>query len=244
MDYILSCIEFLQSTTSSPQLTERSSFELKADKTACIKMNLVDHIFLNGITVPDLLETSIYFMVLDSYIESINPSLECLSFRKKYKSLPQTNNEEVIISKIYRILKVFRNAMIHSITRTRNGLHISYVNNNSNFKLEVSLNGIKYIKGFILSYLLQQNSDYSQKYNEYHFNAFYQDILHEIVKFNDEDGQLINVNTLTICRFIRYDCNSILFSIIDDNIVFDIPDKFNDLTKYPLDLNIKYQNTK
>jgi hypothetical protein len=248
MDYILSCIELLRSATDCPRLTERSSFELRADKTTCAKSDLEDHLFMNGVTIPNLLETSIYFMVLDSYIESMNPSLEGLSFRKKYESLPQANNEEVIISQVYRILKIFRNVMVHSmhsITRTQSGFHISYVNNNTNFKLEVSFKGIKYIKGFILSYLLQQNLAYSQKYNEYYYNAFYQDILHEIIDFSDEDGQLKKVNpSLTIYRFMRCDCNSIPFSISDDNIVFDIPDEYTDSTKYPIDINIEYQNTK
>jgi hypothetical protein len=249
MDYISSCMGFLKSVSHDIQLVEIMDLELKPDNTGCIHMQIVDSIFAGRIKIPSLLEISIYFMVFDSYIESKNQSLEGLSFRQKYISLPQNTNLEKIIAQIYRILKVCRNAIVHSmssIVNDGNCLLINYVNEKTgtNFRLKVSFKGIKIIKNFILNYLIYQKSRYSNLYKEYLFNSFYNDIIQEIYDFNDEDNKLVNIDSRSICRFIRYNCCTIKFTVDDDMIVFNIPDGFNDSIKYPIDIYIEYGKIK
>jgi hypothetical protein len=244
-NYIKRCIEFLGKTGYARLLPERDHLELKEDGTSQISMCFFEYISMGQIPIPDILSTSIYFMVFDSYLESKNPNLEGESFRQKYLDLPKGNNMERIVASIYRILKVYRNATVHqmhSILHTASDIRIDYLFSKTNFKLEISNQGIKTLQEFILCFFQYCESIYSDSYLELLFNGFYLDILKEIKDFNDEDGNILLSFPGLINRYQRSDCKIKNYSIHNNELDFHFPDKFYDSTKYSIDIFFEYNN--
>ena len=241
-DYLTKCVEFLRKINTEIQLPERSGLEMKDNNTINIKLSFVDSFSQMHSVVPDILETSIFFTVFDSYFEAKNPSLEGASFRSKYLSLPKNNNLEKIVASVYKILKVYRNATVHHFSSivTSDNLHIiNYSFNGTNFKLEITNRGIKILKSFILCFFYYYESLFSDSYLESLFNGYYANVLGEIQEFNDEDGSSLIRFPDSICSN-RYDCDSIKYSISNGELVFRIPDKFNEHTEFPIDIKFTY----
>lgn len=99
------------------------------------------------------------FTAFDGYLESKYGLKEGDSFKKHYTNLPATSDLEKIEKNIYRIMKIVRNAIQHnmsSISLDAGGYDIGYQFNSTNFKLQISRDGMDFLYTVIIS--LIQNS--------------------------------------------------------------------------------------
>jgi len=245
--YLVKCVSFLEKIGSENHLPERDELKIKTDGTSVRSINIADHISMGQVSVPNILELSLIFMVFDSYLESKDITLEGKTFRQKYNSLPKNDDLERIVSTIYRVLKTYRNATVHkmsSITANNTIVSIQYNFAGTCFKLEISQKGIAVMKDFILCYFHYiESSKVSKKYRYMLFSAYYNDIYKEISLFEDEDGDksTLPIFSEVIDRYLRIDCYTINYSDDGNDLIFNIPDSFNDPSKNPIDVHFDYQ---
>lgn len=131
----------------------------------------------------------LYFTIVDTYIDTIVPHLEGASFSRRYCGLNGHTDKQIILSQVYRMLKILRNSAIHS----RNSLSInneiitvSYRFRNTSFKLNISQLGIELI-GTVVIYLATKRLQ-PEAYTEALIRTFYEDIMKEMTGIEDEFG--------------------------------------------------------
>ena len=193
----------------------------------------------------------IFFTLIDTYIDIQYPYLEGDSFRKKYLKLPSTNDKEIIIREIYRILKIIRNATIHSRNsielKDGNNLVVGYIrginNKSTYFELSISKFGLELIYTLILLYLDQG------KYCDAHqlglLRTIYDDILSNISKISDDidNKNLINLSSrIRLNRIQRYVILNPDYIIDSDKGIIEIhKSKFQDDA---IDYIIQYEDNR
>lgn len=155
----------------------------------------------------------IFFTLIDTKIDIEYPYLEGDSFRRKYLKLPGTNDEEIIIREIYRILKIIRNATIHSRNsielKDDNNIIIDYTHRvrkrETKFHLSITKYGLELIYTLIILYLDDNNYCYAHKLGL--LRTIYDDILLNTSKVSDDFGEQ-NLSRLSngirLKRNVRY----------------------------------------
>jgi len=234
-----SILDFFVSNNAEGIIPNIQRLDISSDGTKKINLSMVDNFRANNID--ELLMGNLCFMILDSYIDSIFPKMESENFINKYKLLPRNNNIELIFSQLYRIMLLFRNALVHhinGINRKKDMLEINFKHNKIDYELSITYKGIKTIKDMILCYFYYEHKNYSYYYKEYLYYSFFDDITKEIIKFNDKEGSIIKINSTKINRFERFNCNSIDYKTTDNIIHFDIPREFVKKNNLPIDIYI------
>jgi hypothetical protein len=229
--YIENCIRFLQTISFARLLPEKDMLELKDDGKSILHLSMVDYVSSTREIIPGFIEMNIFFMIFDQYLELLNHNIEGENFQEKYRLLPKNTNLEKVIAGIYRIFKLYRNASVHNISKikeNKNIIEIDYNLNKMNFLLSITKNGIKYLKEFVLCFLMYYESEYSYVYKELLFNSFFNIILNEIILFNDKDGKILKISNEEIDIQHRYECSTIKSILIDNAIRFDYPEKYKD----------------
>jgi hypothetical protein len=212
-------------------LPEKDTLEIKDDGKSILHLSMVDYVSGVKEIIPSFIEMNIFFMIFDQYLELLNRDIEGKQFQEKYRLLPKNTDLEKAIASIYRIFKLCRNASVHNINKIRenkNIIEIDYNFNKTNFSLLITKDGIKYLKEFVLCFLMYYESDYSYAYKELLFNSFFNIILDKIVLFNDKDGKILKISNEEIDIQHRYDCSTIKGILIDNTIRFDYPEKYKD----------------
>lgn len=98
----------------------------------------------------------IIFSILDAFIDSIIPSLEGESFKKKYSKIPKGNDYERILSELFRVAKVIRNAMVHNtsgIQFTDTKLEIKYYFKSTKYSVNISKEALISFYTLIIMYV-------------------------------------------------------------------------------------------
>ncbi|MEA4836092.1 MAG: hypothetical protein VB133_13285 [Anaeromusa sp.] len=189
-DFITQTLKLLEGSDVQLRFPETTTLELGNNGEKISKMFLFDRM---GVVTP--LQGNIaflvmlYFTVVDAYIDTINPLLEGESFSKRYRGLAGNNDKQIILSQVYRILKVLRNSATHSRNSFRlNGgvLTVSYQFKGTQFKLKVSQSGLELI-GTVVTYLATDQPQ-SEAYTEALIRTFYEDIRQEVTVIEDEFG--------------------------------------------------------
>jgi len=247
-NYVEQYVDFLVKNSSNFRLTNYRQIDIQPSEVI-INDSIEDRLFENKACLPNLLETLMFFNLLDSYVEQQNPALEGLSFRQKYKEMPSETNINKMIKSIYRILKIYRNASVHSVSSIVNnerGIKLSYAFKETNYMLNISNESLHLIYSFILNYLILSNSIYSDLYVEYLLFDIYELIISGVNSFVDEEGGLTHVPTSKkICWRVRYKCDSISISEINSNIKFEIPDDYCiNKQDEPIDIYIVHNDNK
>ena len=94
------------------------------------------------------------FTAFDEYLENKYGLTEGGSFRCHYKEMPEGDDIQRMEKNCYRILKVIRNAIQHSISaiiHNNSGYDISYSFNGTGYKLQISHNGMDYLYTAVFS---------------------------------------------------------------------------------------------
>jgi len=234
-----SIIDFLASNNVYGSIPNIQNLEILSDGTKNIHLNMVDSFQAKKIDA--LLMGNLCFMILDSYIDSSFPKMESKNFVKKYENLPKINNIEIMFSQLYRIMLLFRNALVHHISginRKTDVLEINFNHNNTDYEFSISYKGIEIIKDMIICYFSYEQKNYSYYYKEYLYYSFFDDILNEITTYNDIEGSIKKIKSIKINRFERFNCNSINYKIEDNMILFDISQDFLKKNNLPIDIHI------
>lgn len=184
------------------------SFE---EDSSTIHLSISDTVYMNSVSISNniLLESMIFFSLLDAKIDALYPELEGKSFRKRCIALPKNNDDEIIVRELFRVLKVLRNATIHS----RNSIELidgeikcSYTNQRTHFELRVTRLGLELIYSLILKMLSSQYK--KDAYQMGIRRTYYDAIQNEIKKFQDDidDNTTLSSlsNGLRLKRIVRY----------------------------------------
>jgi hypothetical protein len=154
-----------------------------------------------------ILVVILFFSVLDGKVDMDFPHLEGKSYLKKYKELPKSNDDEIIHSQIFRILKALRNASIHSKTAfevNSNILTCSYkTKKGTPINIEITTTGLELVFTIVLQ-LLSPIEDYR---NQSLRRTYYDDIKSQTITFTDEceSSGLLNItNEIRLKRGVRY----------------------------------------
>ncbi|WP_033580764.1 MULTISPECIES: hypothetical protein [Priestia] len=156
-----------------------------------------------------VLQVMMMFTLLDAVIDSKYPNLEGKSFRYRYSKLPFTNDEDLIFKETYRLMKMFRNASVHSMSAinfTEESVMINYEFKNTVFKLEVTKLGVELLFTYILEVFELQN-DLTDNHILSLRRSLYDELISQIKSFSDDFQkplQSIPANRLRLKRSIRY----------------------------------------
>ena len=96
-----------------------------------------------------------FFTLIDFYID-INYQLEGKSFAQKYRKLPKNNDEQLILSQLYRIAKLIRNTLVHnpsSFLLEDEKLNINYQYKKTNFSINLSSKILSYFYTALIMYI-------------------------------------------------------------------------------------------
>lgn len=211
-DFLKKTIDMLHTSDIKIHIPNFNKVELSGDKKT-VFLELTDYIGQTRLEDNLIFSSMIFFTLVDTYVDIQYPYLEGYSFKQKYLKLPKTNDKEIIIKETYRILKIIRNATIHSrnsiILNNENILIVDYINERSqratNFKLSISKYGLELIYTLIFLCLNQD------KYCDFHqlgiLRTLYDDILYSISKISDDINRpsLISIsNEIRLERNVRY----------------------------------------
>lgn len=177
------------------------------------------------------------FTVFDGYLENTYRLVEGAAFRGHYNNLPESTPMELIEKNCYRILKIIRNGIQHSLSNVHynsGGYNISYCYNNTVYSLQISKSGIRNLYTLIMNIIKGQIMGIYGKYRTFgHYDGImhtlYADMEREITQISDDIGTnlLIVPNGLMLRDSARYpvenprilaeDNTSIVFRHIENN---------------------------
>ncbi|RFB53133.1 hypothetical protein [Bacillus thuringiensis] len=169
-----------------------------------------------------ILQTMMMFTVLDAAIDIRYPHLQGESYRKKYQSLPDSTDDEIILKGIFRVFKLFRNASVHSMSSINydsDKMSVSYTYRQTSYNIEISKYGFELLFTYILDIL-----DPLDKFTSHHHTSLnrkiYDEIKREIITFNDEFGAgLLDIsNQIRLKRVVRYYIENPKYLKVDGNI--------------------------
>lgn len=132
-----------------------------------------------------LLNVTILFSLLDVLVDKKFPQLEGKTLRKRYLDLPSSNDYQIMFKEIYRIMKVFRNAIVHSkssLSAKDDSFSIDYEFKNSHFQLAITSRALLMIFSMIVHFARLRDYPYITGI----FRDYYDDILNGIVAFSDD----------------------------------------------------------
>jgi hypothetical protein len=192
-----------------------------------------------NLPIPGLLNTGVAFMLLDTFFESRDSSLEGKTCWEKYQALPRSSRIDKMVAQVYRMLRVFRMALVReggSIEESRGAVKIGCIENATVFSLIITRSGLTLLESFVVCYLNSFRQPYGEAYAEALLSQYYADITNEIKKFQDEDADILRFRKqCEFNRHFRLDCGNPKYAIVGDHLVFEIIDSFYDPLRYPID---------
>lgn len=195
-------MKFLKHSNMHTYLPSIEEIEL-VDNGKRMHMTIEDYLGMGRLNLDEhfLIQSIIFFTLLDNYIDQEDPSLIGESFGKKCKCYSPSNYIGSIAKELFRIMKIIRNSVVHtrSITSKENGISINYTFNKTNFKLKCSKYCIELV--YSITFLIFDNEFVSDYQMEKSLIAMYSDLLNGIEEFNDEFGDL---NHSLVSNHINY----------------------------------------
>ena len=176
-----------------------------------------------GLRIRDnfVLQSMIFFGLMDAHLDIRNPELEGNSFADKYKKLSDADDSGIMAREIYRLLRILRNAAIHSRTAiSLDERNIEATTNDS--KLNLRTSGLGLIYTFVL--LLIQRNNYGDEYKTSLLRTYYDDIRQAIVLLEDKTGSHLADTSAgpRLKRIVRYRVQNAVFQEDGDNQILRI----------------------
>ncbi|HDU8443961.1 TPA: hypothetical protein ACXNBP_001174 [Proteus mirabilis] len=182
-DYLKELVNFINSNKIITSPIAYTELEILGDGTQHLNISFSDGLSHSNQELPFSIKQSIMFMLLDAYIDNINPELLNENFKFKYKSLPENNKNEEILKEIYRVFRFIRNNIIHDINsiKSKNGEII--INGKRNNSLKMKDNAIDMIN-FIVYFIV--SNDITNEYNSLILQNTYKKLMTSITEFKDD----------------------------------------------------------
>jgi len=200
----------------------------------------------NGIAtdlpVTGALNPMMAFILLDTHFESRDPSLEGMSLRQRYLTLPRTTKVDKMTAQIYRLLRLYRIGLVQSdgtVEESQGCIRSWCVANGTAFNLIITKAGLALAESFVSCYLNLLRLPFGEAYREALLSQYYADMVAEVKKFHDEDADLLRFyNRYQFNRHFRFDCGNPKFVVQGDQLVFDIADSYCNPLLYPIDFYV------
>lgn len=203
------------------KLLEKSNFSLRFPQICDTKIDgnyqsisfeLVNYFTTIDIKFNFLLISSISFLLIDTYLDTIYSQLEGKSFKERYENIENINDIDIILKEIYRILKLIRlklirNATIHSrsaISVTNDIYIIDYDFRNTRFYLRISKKSFENLISLVLFIIKMKNSEVI--INEYLvaiLRTYYKELYNEIIINDEFSNQLLNISSSICLKNLR-----------------------------------------
>lgn len=170
-----------------------------------------------GIRIRDnfILQVMIFFGLIDAYVDIRYPELEGKSFLDKCRNLPIADDSGIMTRKIYRLLRILRNAAVHSrIAISVDEIDIHATARDSELHLRIV--GLELIYAFVM--LLLRESNMSDEYQTSLLRTYYDEILQAIILLRDKiDNDCQNISTSPrLKRGARYRVQNPVFQVDAD----------------------------
>lgn len=145
-------------------------------------------------TIPDtanikdnpVLTVTVLFSLLDVLADQRFPELEGQSFKKRYDGLPASNDYDTIFKELYRIMRLFRNAIVHcksGISMSEESFDIDYNSTRGTLcKLEITRRACHLLFSLIVHYFRVRRSSYMEGI----VRSYFDDIRNGIKRISDD----------------------------------------------------------
>ena len=187
-DALLSVIKTSNISDMNPREVSIRPVSYDADNSPVSTLEVSDYISFNGtgaISNAWVAGNILIFTALDGYLERKHRLAEGALFRNHYQNLPETTDLERIQKNTYRIMKVVRNAIQHnmsSISLDAGGYSIFYNHNGTDFKLQISKDGMDFLYTVMLSLIQEAIPGMGKRYStEGHYQGMLQYYYNEAV---------------------------------------------------------------
>jgi hypothetical protein len=220
--YIQETLKFLEETDFNIKYPDITHVVLREEKREVRRTFTCNFSQNNHMNHNENLKFIIIFSMLDVFVDTINPNSEGKSFRQKYQNLPKTNDYERMLSGLYRIAKIIRNAMVHNpagIEFDDDRLSVAYEFNRTMYSITLSKRVLDDFYTLIVMYV---KSDLGK--GEYFLalaREIYERITSDVKEFSDD---LVETLPLPIGELkIRSARREIIMNPtfkIDDSIIF------------------------
>jgi len=188
---------------------------------------------------PNPLSTLVAFSLLENVLEARDLSLEGKPLWQKYLGLPKKSVTDKLVAEVFRILRIYRTVVLHrdGQMEIHNGsVKLNCTHNRCALSLWISPVGLRLIESFVFYYLDSFRQPYSEAYVEAMLTQYFLDIVAETKKFADEDRVLYQFRRkYDLNRHFRFDCDNPKFSFDGDQIVFEIGERYQDKSRFPID---------
>ena len=202
-----------------------------------------------GLDADRFLKIEDYFDILDSYIDTQNPSMTGLGFHKKYKLLPEKTTLDKVIKNTYLVEKIIRNAAVHhqQIAKEKGLISLDYKDKQGNtFVLQIMQSAFELLNKLICNYIYLREFGYSAAYCGVLLTPMYNRAVDEILKI--EAGDISRVDKVSYkngcsrISFRRYICRKIPFEVQEKSLQILIDDSFiEDKENTPIDFELIYE---
>lgn len=132
------------------------------------------------------------FALLDFYVDATYPEMEGKGYREQYENLPTQGDFNLILSQLFRVAKVIRNALVHNLSSFAiDGAHVrvDYKRGKNHFSLKMSMKAFRDFHTAIIMYI---KGDMGKgNYFLGIMRSIYAQILAGITHFNDEFGSSV-----------------------------------------------------
>lgn len=129
------------------------------------------------------------FSLLDFYVDSNHQEMEGLDYTKKYKNLPKGGDFNLILSQIYRLGRLFRNAYVHNrkqVTLDKDFITIDYNRAKHKNFIKISHSAWSKLLTLIVMYLKQDLG--SGEYFLGRVRSYYSLMIQGIESYSDDFG--------------------------------------------------------
>ena len=179
------------------------------------------------------------FMVLDAFLDSINPGLDGKTGWLKYLALPRDTLSTKLIAEVFRILRIVRIATLHPNGRVdvADGIiKMGGVVNRFSLILDITFVGLTLLESFVAYAIGSTRQPYPEAYVDAMLAQYFTDIMAEIKNFADEDRILYQFRQkIPFNRHFRFDCDNPKVEIKDGSCRFVMNEIHRDPFRTPMD---------
>jgi hypothetical protein len=201
------CIESIECYPNGTSMFTSSSYSFSAPA------QMRDNVVLNVI---------ILFSLLDALVDRRLPHLEGISLIKRYQGLPSDNDHQTIFKELYRIMRVFRNAIVHSksgLSKTNDDFIIDYYYKGSHFTLTIKVRSLQLVFSMIIHYVHRGDSPYITGI----LRNYYDEMNRGVIAFSDDvNAPRANIREGLRLKNLRYRIKDRPYQIDESANIFSV----------------------
>ena len=207
-NFIQQTINLIEQSDFRLNFPEVLDTELEENGTKKISIEFIDRFGANiDIQNNFLLISSISFLLIDTYLDTIYEDLEGKSFKQRYEAIEENSDLNIMLKETYRVLKLIRNTTIHSksaINIVDDSYIIGYRFRDTDFHLTISKKSFENLISLVLFIIKIETN--TNEYIVSLLRTYYKDIVLDISindEFSDSLSQVASNKLLKTMRRYR-----------------------------------------